>query len=315
MALPATREGVTTAERPDEGSGGDDQSSLAHQLASWVRNLVSGKRSNDDLRESIEELIGDTLESEGGIDAEQRLLLTNILKLHDLTVVDVMVPRADIIAVEDGLDIEALARRFVTVGHSRMPVYRDTLDDVLGFIHIKDAMAALLDPARTKKPGDLLRNVLIVAPSMSVSDLLLDMRLSRTHMAMVVDEFGGIDGLVTIEDLMEEIVGDINDEHDSAPTTQMVQRPDGSLVLDARVALEDVEARLGPFLDEEEREEIDTIGGLVAAIAGRVPARGELLTHEPSGIEFEVLDADPRRIKRVRLRLPESFTSRTGEKD
>jgi CBS domain containing-hemolysin-like protein len=181
-----------------------------------------------------------------------------------------------------------------------MPVYRETLDDVIGMVHIKDLLAVVAD----QRPFDLVsivREVQIVAPSMPVLDLLLHMRQAHQHMALVVDEFGGIDGLVTIEDLVEEIVGEIEDEHDDAVQPRIMERPDGTLIADARLPLEDFEARVGPVLDDEDREEVDTLGGLVFSLAGRIPRRGETLVH-PSGIEFEVVDADPRRIKRLRVR-------------
>jgi CBS domain containing-hemolysin-like protein len=173
------------------------------------------------------------------------------------------------------------------------------MDDVIGMIHIKDVLARLAT-AEAFDLGELVRRVLFVSPSIRVLDLLLQMRLERVHMAMVVDEFGGVDGLVTIEDLVEEIVGDIQDEHD-VEEIDMIDRPDGSILADARTEIEDFESRVGPVLSDEEREDVDTLGGLVFNLAGRVPARGEVVRHT-SGIEFEVVDADPRRVKRLRLR-------------
>jgi magnesium and cobalt transporter len=209
------------------------------------------------------------------IDPQEKMLIGNILKLHELNTADVMVQRVDI-------------------------VYRETLDDVLGFLHVKDILGPLVDgpPVSLAK---LVRKVLVVAPSMPLLDLLLQMRLSRIHMAMVVDEFGGIDGLVTIEDLIEEIVGEIEDEHDDAATPQLVQRQDGSVVADARTPIEEFEERFAVRLRDEAEEDIDTLGGLVFMLAGRVPSRGETISH-PDGISFEVLDADPRRVKRLRVR-------------
>jgi CBS domain containing-hemolysin-like protein len=186
-------------------------------------------------------------------------------------------------------------------GHSRVPVYRETLDDVIGFIHVKDVLAPVADrrPARLER---LLRKVLYVAPSLPILDLLVQMRQARTHIAMVVDEFGGIDGLVTIEDLIEEIVGEIEDEHDVPETPTLIERPDGSIIADARIPIDSVEEQHGVSLRHEgDDETVDTLGGLVFTLAGRVPKRGEVIAH-PDGIEFEVLDADPRRIKRLRLR-------------
>jgi CBS domain containing-hemolysin-like protein len=224
------------------------------------------------------------------------------LEIRDQPVSDLMIPRADIVAVEASTDHDALMHLLASRPHSRFPVYRETLDDVIGMVHIKDVLAAIAD-RRDFAVTDIVRPVSIVAPSMRVLDLLLDMRKTHQHMAMVVDEFGGIDGLITIEDLIEGIVGEITDEHDRGVRAEMIERPDGSLLADARVPIEDFEARVGPVLDQEERDEVDTLGGLVFSLAGRVPSRGELLTH-PSGLEFEILEADPRRIKRVRVRNP-----------
>jgi CBS domain containing-hemolysin-like protein len=187
-----------------------------------------------------------------------------------------------------------------TSAHSRLPVYRETLDDVLGMIHIKDVFANIAS-GRAQPIRELLRKVLFVSPAMHAMDLLLEMRAGRIHMALVVDEFGGIDGLVTIEDLVEQIVGEIEDEHDEAEGPRLIDRPDGNLLADARATVEELEARVGPVLSAEERADVDTIGGLVVSLIGRVPARGEIVRH-PSGLEFEVVEADARRVKRVRVR-------------
>jgi CBS domain containing-hemolysin-like protein len=216
-----------------------------------------------------------------------------------------MVPRADIVAVDLETPLEELIDVMSRAGHSRLPVYRDTLDEVVGIVHIKDLLHHMRERKETSTFDlvDLVRRILVVAPSMRVLDLLLEMRLSRVHMALVVDEFGGIDGLVTIEDLVEEIVGEIEDEHDVAVGPKLIERPDGSLIADARTTIEEFEERVGPVLSDEEREEdIDTLGGLLFTLAGRVPDRGELVEHPPSGITFEVLEADPRRVKRLRVR-------------
>src|SRR3546814_118118 len=232
-------------------------------------------------------------------------MLSNILRRRLLTAYDVMVPCADIVAVDIDTPLDELIDVMSGAGHSRLPVYRDTLDEVVGIVHIKDPLHYMRErnEAATFDLVDLVRRILVVAPSVRVLDLLLEMRLSRVHMALVVDEFGGIDGLVTIEDLVEEIVGEIEDEHDVAVGPKLVERPDGSLIADARTTIEEFEERVGPVLSGEEREEdIDTLGGLLFTLAGRVPDRGELVDHPPSGITFEVLEADPRRVKRLRVR-------------
>ena len=276
-----------------------------------IRGFLKGRQGEAHLRETLEEIIDEIKEVEGEddnaqpISSDERVMLSNILRLRHLTAYDVMVPRADIVAVDLDTPIDELIDVMSGAGHSRLPVYRDTLDEVVGIVHIKDVLHHMKDgaDARPFDLVDLVRRILVVAPSMRVLDLLLEMRLSRVHMALVVDEFGGIDGLITIEDLVEEIVGEIEDEHDVAVGPKLIERPDGSLIADARTTIEEFEDRVGPVLSDEEREEdIDTLGGLLFSLAGRVPDRGELVKHPPSGITFEVLEADPRRVKRLRLR-------------
>jgi magnesium and cobalt transporter len=292
-----------------EGAGG---SSPLQGLRNWLRSLRRG-RNGDTLRETIEELIEETeTEDDAPITEDESALLRNILQLRNLTAYDVMVPRADIAAVPVDIELAELVRIMSTKGHSRLPVYRETLDDVVGMVHIKDVLTCLIGD----RPFDLksiLREVLFIAPSMRALDLLLQMRLARIHMALVIDEFGGIDGLMTIEDVVEEIVGEIEDEHDVEQGPKMLARPDGSLIADARTTIEEFERRVGPVLSEEERErDIDTLGGLVSALTGHVPTRGESVTH-PSGIVFEVIEADPRRIRRLRVRnLPQRSASEDG---
>ena len=282
---------------PRENGAYDD--SLVGTLRGWFKALRRGK-TGESVRDAIEELFEEREEAEIPIDEHERLLLGNILRLRDLTAYDIMVPRADIAAVDAKAKLEELIELVNSKGHSRYPVYRGTLDDAVGLVHIKDVLM-LVASGKAFTLQRIVRKVLYVAPSIRVLDLLLEMRLKRTHMALVVDEYGGIDGLVTVEDLVEQIVGEIEDEHDRDNEPDYVERPDGVIEADARMPLEDFEARVGPLLDEEDREDIDTLGGLVFFLAGRVPSRGELIAH-PSGLEFEVVDADPRRIKRLRIR-------------
>lgn len=277
---------------------------------SWLRRLFKG-RNGDQLRDTIEEIIGeiDEGEEEGtpSIGSNERMMLANILKLRHLTAYDVMVPRADIVSVEADTDLDSLIETFKQAGHSRLPVYRENLDDPIGFVHIKDVLGYAKGDRRFRLPN-IVRPLQVVAPSMLVLDLLLEMRLLRAHMAVVVDEYGGIDGLITIEDLVEQIVGEIEDEHDVLESPKLARRADGSLLADARMPIEDFEEEVCVLLSEEEREEdIDTLGGLVVSLAGRVPARGELIEHPHSKMVFEVVQADPRRVKRLRLRnLPDN---------
>jgi CBS domain containing-hemolysin-like protein len=224
-----------------------------------------------------------------------------------LRVDDVMTPRADIVAVEITSPFEDLLARFLEAEHTRMPIYRDTLDDPVGQVHVKDVFKMLVDDRLRPAPGEevlgrLRREILYVPGSMRAADMLLKMQTSRIHMALVIDEFGGTDGVVTLEDLIEAVVGDIDDEHDEAAHVQIVARAGGIYEADGRAPLEDLEAALGVVLASEELEEdIDTVGGLVSALAGRVPQRGEVISH-PEGFDFEITDADPRRVKRLRIR-------------
>ena len=274
-----------------------------------VRQRLRGRHRDGNVRDSIAELVQQSIEdsqTDGTapeLDRQERALIANVLRLRGMTADDVMIPRADIVAIPVDVTLEQALDQIRREGHSRLPVYREQLDDILGMVHIKDVFSYVGRPDAFKLEA-LLRRPLMVAPQIPVLDLLLQMRQARMHLALVVDEYGGIDGLLTIEDLVEEIVGDIADEHDEVEGPMIVERPDGALDLDARLPIEDFEARLGPTLSEEEREaDIDTIGGLVFTLAGRVPARGEVISHS-SGLEFRILDADARRIRRLRARRP-----------
>ena len=283
------------AERAEISNG----SSAVKSIAGWLRALVFGRNGEGTVREVIEELIEDVDEDSTQIGADQGALIVNILKLHELTAEDVMVPRADIVAADIDSGMEDLVDVMAREAHSRLPVYSEQLDNVVGFAHIKDVLTAVRRTPRVAVK-DIVRDILFAAPSIRVLDLLLEMRASRTHMAIVVDEFGGVDGLVTIEDLVEEIVGEIEDEHDTEGPT-IIRRPDGSVLADARIEIEELEKLIGEFASDEEREEIDTLGGVVFNLIDRVPRRHEVIAH-PSGLEIEIVDADPRRIKRLCVR-------------
>ncbi len=265
----------------------------------WAGSLLRS-RPAENVRETLEELIEDRTQMEEPIDDIERLLLGNILRLRNVTVMDVMVPRAAIVAVDVRTDYDTLVDVFTRSGHSRLPVYRKTLDEVIGMVHHKDVMGQT-QPGQPFSLSRLVRRVLFVSPSMRVLDLLLEMRLQRIHMALVVDEFGGVDGLATIENVVEQIVGEISDEHDRDEIPDLIQLPDGVIEADGRTLVDRFEQMVGSVLTEEEREEVDTLGGLVFFLAGRVPARGEIIAHS-SGFEFEILEADPRRVKRLRAR-------------
>ncbi|MCE3230813.1 MAG: putative hemolysin containing domain, partial [Alphaproteobacteria bacterium] len=284
----------------------DPELSRRTKVFQWLKHkwrVMMRSGADNSLRETIEELIEDTETEEANpsIELDERLLLGNVLNLRDRTAEDAMVPRVDIIAVPITTTGSELLAVLTRSRHSRLPVYRTNLDDVIGMVDIKDVLGWVA----TKKPLNIkamVRDVIFVSPTMRTLDLLFQMRESGTKMAMVVDEFGGIDGLVTFPDLIEEIIGDIQDAQGSNPIHQLVERADGSILADARVTLEQISENYGVNLIVEGMEDdIDTLGGLVVALAGRVPARGELITH-PAGLEVEVVDADPRRVKRLYLR-------------
>ncbi|SOC29734.1 CBS domain-containing protein [Thalassospira xiamenensis] len=288
--------------------GGDngqdsDNGSLWGNVASAL-GLKRGKARNGEasLSDTLEELAERSEEDDEPVSLHERSLFENIIALRDMIAEDVMIPRADIVAVEKSITLDELVEVMVKKAHSRLPVYGESIDEIVGMVHIKDVLGCVA-AGKEFQLQTLLRRVLFVSPAIRVLDLLSEMRLSRTHMALVVDEFGGIDGLITIEDLVEEIVGEIDDEHDIDQTPKLIRLSDGCYIADARYEVEDLEEKLGfGLLDEDEDEDIDTLGGLVFSLAGRVPARGELIEH-PTGIQFEVLDADPRRIRRLRIHL------------
>jgi len=278
-------------------------SSALHRLLGRLRNTEQSVR--DSIAELVQEAGAETPTGQPGeppgLDVQERALIANVLRLREITADDVMVPRPDIVAMRADVTLAQAIALMREEGHSRMPVFREHLDDVLGMVHIKDVFA-FDGPPDSFDVEKILRKPLMVAPQISVLDLLLQMRQTRTHLALVVDEYGGIDGLVTIEDLVETIVGDIADEHDEIEGPMLVERPDGALDLNALLPVEDFEAKMGTILSDDERAaDIETIGGLVFNLAGRVPTKGEIIPH-PSGIEFLVLEADARRIRRLRAR-------------
>ena len=275
-----------------------------------LRRLAQALRRGNaqSIRESLEEVIEESERQSPALSAQERVMLANLLKFGELRVEDVMVPRADIVAVEEKTSLAQLIADFRQAQHSRLPVYRETLDDPLGLIHIKDVLALFeTGPDGTLKcpPVPITkvkRDILFVPPSMPARELLLKMQATHIHLALVIDEYGGTDGLVSIEDLIEEIVGDIDDEHDVEEAPQLMARDDGGFDTDARLDLEDFKARTGIDLRPDTgEEEIDTLGGLAVWLAGRLPQRGEIIPH-PSGFEFEIVEADPRRVKKLRLR-------------
>ena len=296
----------------DEPSNGKKKRRLFTGPLSRVLRSLKRDRRGEELRDTIEEIIEAADLKREELAPDERRLLRNILRLHAVTAADVMVPRADIIAVEIATPLARLIELVKENGHSRFPVYRGALDEIVGMVHLKDVVA-FWSQRRGFSIEKVLRKVLFAAPSMRVLDLLKEMRITRIHLALVVDEYGGVDGLVTIEDLVEEIVGEIEDEHDEEAPPTLVEETPGTALADARVSLADFEQRFGKFVDDEERAEVDTLGGLVFMLANRVPSRGELIKHA-SGIEFEVVDADPRRVRLLRVRhLPVQEKPSDGE--
>lgn len=281
-----------------------ERSGFLDSFFKGLRNGKNGKNGREDLREVLEEYIIDqSEEGETGssIAGHEKILISNVLSLRDLTVSNVMIPRADITAIDIQTNSEDLFALLGEQQYTRIPVYRETMDDIVGTVHIKDIVAQF-SKNRDIVLKDLVRKVPIVSPSMPVLDLLLEMQETKKHMALVIDEFGGIDGLITIGDVIEAIVGKISDEHDNDDEPALVQNKDKSITADARVNLNHFEEKFGVIAgDNIDREEIDTLGGLIFMIAGRVPARGEVIKHE-SGIIFEVLEADLRRVHSLRIK-------------
>lgn len=265
----------------------------------WLKHMFGIHDTN--LRDSLTGALEDEGEFDTSLRGEELHMLRNLLGFKDVRVEDVMVPRADIVAIDVALSRAEVTARFVECTHSRLPLYRETLDDSIGMIHIKDLFALTAQKKPSGSIEDLRRDVLYAPPSMPALDLLLRMQATHNHMAIVVDEYGGTDGLVTIEDLVEEIVGEIEDEHDEDDGTQLLSLSHNVLLVDARLQVSELEAYLGQTLLDED-EDIETVGGLVFALAGHVPERGQVLIH-PNGIEFEVRDADARQIKKLRIRV------------
>jgi magnesium and cobalt transporter len=290
---------------------------LLSDLAARLASAVKGFRRESAIHESLEEVIEESDRETQELSSQERLMLANLLRFGDISVADVMVPRADIVAVEEKTTLAELVALFREAQHSRLPLYRETLDDPLGMVHVKDVLALV----ETGVDGQmrwaqvniskLKREVLFVPASMPALDLLMRMQSTRIHLALVVDEYGGTDGLVSIEDLVEEIVGDIEDEYDVEEALEIARQSDGSFLADARISLEDFKERTGiDFAFEDIGEDVDTLGGVVVAAIGRVPGRGEIVSH--ANFEFEILEADPRRVKRLRIRARQPAPAETA---
>ena len=268
-------------------------------ISSKLKHLLPG-HSAPLAREEITELLEESIRDTVSFDSHEGTLLRNMLGLRDITAIDVMVPRADIFYVDRSDPLEQVIEKMMSAGHSRVPVVNGNLDQVGGILHIKDLLR-VLHGNESVDIQSLLRQPIFISPAMRVLDLLQEMRIRRLHLALVVDEYGGTDGLITIEDLVEEIIGEINDEHDEDTSPVFDIAGDGTALAEARLEIETLEAVTGPLLGDENQDEIDTVGGLVIALAGRVPGRGEIIRH-PTGLEFEILDSDPRHVSMVNIR-------------
>ncbi len=284
-----------------------------HPLRRLLHKITGHDREATAMRESLEEVIEESERESPALSAQERVMLGNLLRFGELKVLDVMVPRAEIVAVDETIGLSELLKLFREVQHSRLPMFRETLDDPTGLIHVKDVMGLLQPEAGgayclspNAKIKALRRPILFAPPSMRALDLLLKMQATHTHLALVIDEYGGTDGLVSIEDIIEEIVGDISDEHDEV--TAPLKPEDGSYIADARMDLDDFKAETGHDFQAHDGEgeaepDIDSLGGLAVSLLGRVPQRGEIIAH-PDGSEFQVLEADPRRVRKLRIKLP-----------
>ena len=285
-------------------TGHDDEG--GSRLWRGMRTLIFGEDHEATLRDKLEDAIDEADAAEpkrGDLSALERQMLRNLLHFGDRTAGEIAVTRGDIVAVPATISFDDLVAAFAEAEHSRLPVTGESLDEVVGMIHIKDVFKAQVDASRPRSVDSLLRMPLFVPESMGVLDLLARMRSERIHLAIVVDEFGGTEGLVTIEDVVEEIVGEIEDEHDEEEVGLLTLLDDGLWEADARIELEELAEAVDPRLSSNE-DEVDTLGGLIFLLAGHIPAKGECVMH-PSGWRLEATDSDPRRIIRVRLHAPE----------
>jgi len=288
------------ASRHDDLGGGS-------RLWRGMRSLLFGEDSEPTLRAEIEDAIDEAEDARpvaGDLSPAERQMLRNLLHFGERTAGEIAVTRGDIMAVPATISFDELVRAFADAGHSRLPVYGESLDEMVGMIHIKDVFVVQVDAARDRSIAALMRNPLFVPESMGAIDLLARMRGERVHLAIVVDEFGGTEGLVTIEDVVEEIVGDIEDEHDEAEAGLLTMLDEGLWEADARLELDELAQAVDARLSSPD-DEVDTVGGLVFLLAGHIPAKGECVIH-PSGWRIEAVDSNPRKIIRVRLHAPEA---------
>ena len=264
---------------------------------------INSKNLNKDLDQELEQFVAKRINADdtnGKTLSHENELLKNLAGLRGITASDVMVPRVDIVSVAMSDDFNEIVKQLIKTNHSRVPVRNESLDDIVGILHIKDVLANLFQKEK-QNIKTLLKKPIFVSPSISLLDLLYEMRIKRRHLALVVDEYGGIDGLVTIEDLVEELVGEIEDEHDLSSECRLDKMEDGSIVVEARIMIDLLENFIQSIRKEDLNEEIETLGGFIVSIAGRVPVKGEVIKYSPSGLKFEILEADPRKVILVKI--------------
>ena len=264
---------------------------------------INSKNLNKDLDQELEQFVAKRInadDSNGKTLSHENELLKNLAGLRGITASDVMVPRVDIVSVAMSDDFNEIVKQLIKTNHSRVPVRNESLDDIVGILHIKDVLANLFLKEK-QNIKTLLKKPIFVSPSISLLDLLYEMRIKKRHLALVVDEYGGIDGLVTIEDLVEELVGEIEDEHDLSSECRLDKMEDGSIVVEARIMIDLLENFIQSIRKEDLNEEIETLGGFIVSIAGRVPVKGEVIKYSPSGLKFEILEADPRKVILVKI--------------
>ena len=264
----------------------------------FLRNVVD----KTNIKEDLETVLDNKSKNIDGISKQERIMLMNILKIDEILARDIMIPRAEIIAVEESISFEEVIKIFVDGAHSRIPIYHEQLDNITGMLHIKDLVKYQTEnDTKNNFIDNIKKEILHIPPSMPALDLLIKMQLTRLHMGVVIDEYGGVDGLITIEDVIEEITGEIEDEHDAKDISMLIKLSSNTFESNARLPIEELE-KIAHIKLSKGDDEADTIGGLVVSIAGRVPQRGEIIKHE-SGILFTILDADPRRIKTIKISL------------
>ena len=264
---------------------------------------INSNNLDKNLDQELEQFVAKRInadDSNGKTLSHENELLKNLAGLKGITASDVMIPRVDIVSVAMSDDFNEIVKQLIKTNHSRVPVRNESLDDIVGILHIKDVLANLFLKEK-KNIKSLLKKPIFVSPSISLLDLLYEMRIKRRHLALVVDEYGGIDGLVTIEDLVEELVGEIEDEHDLSSECRLEKMEDGSIVVEARIIIDLVEGFIQSIRKEDLNEEIETLGGFIVSITGRVPVKGEVIKYSPSGLKFEILEADPRKVILVKI--------------